>query len=180
MRILVPLFSIVIAVGIFFGLTRKEMDASAPLVERRTNLNAALESARRVQVVRETLQEEYNSFSSADLARLHKLLPSHVDNVRLVIDINGMAATYGMTLRDIQIQQSPDVTKPVQSIVGDSPEHLDIKFGVSGNYESLKLFLADLGRSLRIVDITDLAFTSRDSDVYDFSIGLRTYWLQDK
>ena len=182
MKILIPIISLAIAIGIFVGPTRTAIDVSKPLVQKRADLNDALDSARRIQTVRDTLQEQYNSFSSDELTRLHKMVPSHVDNVRLVIDINGMASTYGMLLKDIQVEQAEDtVEKPgLGTLIGDSPEHLDIRFTVSGTYDSLKLFVADLGRSLRIVDITDLTFSAKDIDIYDFTIGLRTYWLQDK
>ena len=75
----------------------------------------------------------------------------------------------------IEVQQVLDpITNPnVGLIKGDSAEHLDIHFTVSGTYESLKLFLTDLGRSLRIVDITDLSFSAQDLDLYEFSINLR-------
>jgi len=182
MRLLVPLISLVAAVVIFFGPTRSALEASKPLVVKRADLEQALENARKIQAVRESLQERYNAFSSSDLGRLTKLLPSHVDNVRLVIDINGMASTYGMTIKNIEIGQTvnPIENPTATSITPDGPEHLDIRFTVSGGYESLKSFLTDLGRSLRIVDITDITFSSKDIDLYDFTIALRTYWLQDK
>ncbi|HEY9582966.1 MAG TPA: type 4a pilus biogenesis protein PilO [Candidatus Paceibacterota bacterium] len=182
MKLLLPLISLVAAAGIFFGPTRSALNATTPLTEQRTSLEEALVSAQKIQTVRETLQERYNSFSSSDLARLSKMVPSHVDNVRLVIDINAMASAYGMNLKDIEIGQTVDaIENPAAgTIAGDGAEHLDMRFTVSGTYESLKLLLADLGKSLRIVDITDLTFNSRNLDVYDFSIALRTYWLQDK
>jgi len=181
MRILVPLIAIIGAIVIFAGPTRSNLAATNPLIAERTELDAALDSAQKIQVVRETLQERYNAFRPDDLNRLSKMLPSHVDNVRLVIDINNMASAYGMVLKDIEIQQTVDNVKNAGGIIkGDGPEHLDFRFAVSGSYQALKLFLADLGKSLRIVDITDMTFSAKDTDVYDFTVGLRTYWLQDR
>lgn len=182
MKFLFPLLAIVAAAVIFFGPTKSALNASKPLETKRADLEAALASAEQIQGVREKLQEKYNSFSSSDIARLKRMVPSHVDNVRLVIDINGMASTYGMALKNIEIGQTVDPLQnpSASAITGDNAEHLDIRFTVTGNYQSLKSLLTDLGRSLRIVDITDLTFTARDNDLYDFSIALRTYWLQDK
>ncbi len=182
MRTILPVIMVVVAVAIFFGPTRSALRASEPLASRRVDLEQALESAKKIQSARESLQARYNSFKSSDLARLQKLLPSHVDNVRLVIDINGMASGHGMLLRNIEVEQVLDpITNPgAGAIRGDDPEHLDIHFTVSGSYESLKRFLSDLGKSLRIVDIADISFDSKETDLYEFSINLRTYWLQDK
>ena len=110
------------------------------------------------------------------------MIPAHVDNVRLVIDINSMADKYGMVLKNIEIGKGSSGNKDpsLSTITGDGPEYLDMRFLVSGSYDAMKLFVTDLSRSLRIVDITDLTFSARDLDLYDFSISLRTYWLQDK
>ncbi|HEY4505029.1 MAG TPA: type 4a pilus biogenesis protein PilO [Candidatus Paceibacterota bacterium] len=181
-RSLIPLVMIVVAVGIFFGPTRSVLNATEPLTNQRVDLEHALESAQKIQSVRESLQTTYNSFKSSDLSRLQKLVSSHVDNVRLVIDINNMAATYGMFLRNIEVEQVADLISNASAgtIMSDNPEHLDIHFTVSGSYESLKLFLDDLGKSLRLVDITDLSFVAKDINLYDYSVNIRTYWLQDK
>src|SRR3989344_6431630 len=108
MRSLIPIILIGAAVAIFFGPTRSALRATEPLSATRADLEQALESARKIQSARESLQAQYNSFKSSDLANLQKLLPSHVDNVRLVIDINGMASTYGMIFRNIEVEQVQD------------------------------------------------------------------------
>src|SRR3989338_6229066 len=134
-RLLLPLIAIVGAVVIFFGPTRSSLEATEPLIDRRTDLQEALENAKKIQTVRETLQERYASFSQTDLTRLQKMVPSHVDNVRLVIDVNGMASTYGMSLKDIEIGQTLDpIENPAAgTIIGDGPEYLDVRFGVTGS-----------------------------------------------
>ncbi len=177
-----PIFCIAAAVVIFFVPTRKALQDTEPLTQKRTDLELALTNAKKIQTVRESLQSQYASFKQDDLNRLEKMVPIHVDNVRLVIDINNMASAYGMTLKDIQVEQAaePSESPTPGALVGDTAEHLDLRFTVSGTYEALKLLLGDLGKSLRIVDITDIAFSSKESDTYDFAIGLRTYWLQDK
>ena len=57
---------------------------------------------------------------------------------------------------------------------------LTLGFNVTGDYEALRAFLADLSRSLRLVDIVSLSFTpSRDSDLIQYSFEVRTYWLNE-
>ncbi|OHB18661.1 MAG: hypothetical protein A2749_01195 [Parcubacteria group bacterium RIFCSPHIGHO2_01_FULL_45_26] len=181
-RSLISPIMIVLAAIVFFGPTRSTLKSIEPLTERRMSLEQALTSAQKIQSVRESLQSSYNSFKGSDLARLQKLLPPHVDNVRLVIDINGIAEAYGMTLRNIEIEQNKDKDGEgaPPTVKNGKPEHLGIRFTLSGGYESFKQFLGDLGKSLRIVDIGDISFQAKEEDYYDFSVHLRTYWLQDK
>jgi Tfp pilus assembly protein PilO len=182
MKVLIPLIALIASGVIFFGPTRGAIEDTKPLTTKRTDLNEALVNARKIQEVRESLQNRYNAFKAEDLTRLQKMIPSHVDNVRLVIDINNMAAQYGMTLKNIEIGQGvEDAQNPsLGTITGDGPDHLDMRFSVTGSYDAMKLFIADLGKSLRIVEVTDMTFSGGDKDLYDFSISIRTYWLQDK
>ena len=53
-----------------------------------------------------------------------------------------------------------------------------ISFSVSATYEKFQDFLADLEKSLRLVEITDLSVSGNNTGLYDFSVGLKTYWLK--
>ena len=50
---------------------------------------------------------------------------------------------------------------------------------VTASYDNFIAFLKDLEKSLRLVDVVSLTFTAPESSpTYDFTIGLKTYWLK--
>ena len=57
-------------------------------------------------------------------------------------------------------------------------ELIGLSFSVAGTYTNLRAFLADLERSLRIVDVRALSFTAGDKDSNEYSIELDTYWFK--
>jgi len=168
-------------------------------------LEDTLEQARELQSVRDKLLTKYNSFTPDDIERLGKLLPDHVDNVRLIIDIDEMARRYGLAIQDIEMKKRQEPLARTAAVpegeddfavgaraareAAEAEEGLDepklsfltLSFSVIAPYERFLAFLRDLERSLRIVDVTELSFTSsKDAATkgHLFKVAVKTYWLQ--
>jgi Tfp pilus assembly protein PilO len=54
---------------------------------------------------------------------------------------------------------------------------LDITFSVSGTYSDFKMFLADIERSLVLMEVTKITFTKSEGDTMRFVMGVRLYSL---
>src|SRR3989338_7429840 len=85
--------------GLFFGYvspTYGRLTGSAVLKEKsieelrkdQDDYKDALSKAHEIEKARSGLLEIYNSIPEKDLEKLLKLLPDHIDSVRLIIDIN--------------------------------------------------------------------------------------------
>ncbi len=176
-RFLIPIILILVAFGLFFGFTRDAVDAIYVAQEKIAELDQALSNDKDLRKIRTQKLEIYNSFSNADLDRINKLLPDSIDNVRLIIDIDNIAAKYGMVVKNAKIKtdaSAPDVVgrngKKYGSVV--------LSFSTTGAYNDLRLFLRDLETSLRLVDVTGLSFNASDKDSQEYAFEVRTYWLK--
>ena len=184
-KFLLSIILIAAAIYVFFGPTKGRLADATPLKAERADLEEALENVKKIQAKREALSGQYNSFQGNHLDRLEKMLPGHVDNVRLAIDINKMASDVGMSLKDIDIRAlSGENSTRARNQISEATtvgglSYLDFRFVVSGPYEGMKILMSDLARSIRIVDITELEFTSQDVNLFDFNVGLRTYWQNE-
>ncbi len=170
MRFWLPIFLIILSFTLFFGLTSTVLDQISALSARSATFNDALSNANELRAVRESLLSTYKKFPAEDLTRLKKMLPSEVDNVRLIIDVDNIAARYGMQLKNVHFK--------TEGTIPEGKDYGTVTFGfsVQGSYSTLKTFLADLERSLRLVDLTSLSFNSGEKDLYEYTIELTTYW----
>lgn len=177
--IFVTIVLFILAGGVFFGFTDPRYVSIQALTEEYEKLDRATEKMRELNEERAQLQEERNQFSPDDLDRLHKALPDNVDNVKLINDLNGIAERYNMTVRNARVVFE---TNSSGDIVVDENLHgvVSVQFSVSGPYQTFLSFLRKLEQSLRIVDITNISFSSSstDSDFYEYQISLKTYWLR--
>jgi Tfp pilus assembly protein PilO len=172
------------AIALFAFYTKPSYDGLEAVQQQIDQYDQALEKADELQRLKQSLLSRYNSFNPEDINRLYRLLPDHVDNVRLVLDIDTLASKHGLALQNVVISAAATEDE-AQEIIGPSfQEHgeLSIGFATTGQYDRFVSFLTDLERGLRIVDVVQLKITPTASGsgepVYRFDIVLRTYWLK--
>ncbi len=172
----------------FMLYTRPAYDAVQAKLGENSQYDAALNKAAQLQAVKQGLLDKYNKFSPNDLERLQKLLPDHVDNVALILDLDNLASHYGLGLENVDVSApaSAATSKTAVGAVGAAGlkyDSLMIKFSTHATYQEFSRFLMDLEASLRVVDLVTLSIgdgggTQNGEPVYNFSISLRTYWLK--
>ena len=179
MRTLLPVLFLVIAASIFFGYIDPAYSRIQELRTEESEFNEALTRSRELQQVRDQLLSRYNVIAPQSIARLEKLLPDNIDNVRLILDMDSIAARYGMRTRNVQLQ-SGDGRASAGQIGQDERAYQSVvlSFSVSGSYDNFRAFIADLERSLRLVDVVNISFTPTESGVYDYAVSVKTYWLK--
>lgn len=185
------IFSVIafIAAGaIFFLYTQPTYDAVKSSSSQISQYDEALNKAAELQQLKQTLLSKYNTFNPSDIEKLHKLLPDHVDNVRLILDIDSIAGRHGMAIQNVVVSssQSSGGSQTAIGTVSSSKQKYDsltLKFTSQGTYENFRGFLADIQKSLRIVDLTSLTITRAGNSggsaaLYNYDVTLRTYWLK--
>lgn len=190
MRYLLPVILIGVALATFFAFVNPTYSEVKLLRADSARYDEALTSAQQLQAERDALNEKYRNLSAADLERLNKLLPDNVDNIRLIINLQQMAQTYGMAVSSVKFDAAAaNTAKGSQTAAVSAAEVaqaqkdygvFDLEFTTNGSYENFQKFLKDLESSLRITDIQSVGFTS-DSTAkqgYLYTIKLKTYWLK--
>ncbi|MBL7045629.1 MAG: type 4a pilus biogenesis protein PilO [Parcubacteria group bacterium] len=178
-KLLVPLIALAVSAGVFFGYIDPTYEKVKATKAVDIQFNQALSKSRELQEIRDTLLSRFNTFSQADLDRLVKMLPDNIDNVRLILDIDGIASKYNMRTRNVQIATNTGDSADAIRIDTGATDSVVLSFSVAGSYEDFIEFLKDLESSLRIVDVLSLKFDStKPGDLYEFGVSIRTYWLK--
>ncbi len=195
-RIILPIILIGIAVGTFLMFTAPIYQDIPVLRAEVDSYNEALSNSKALENERDKLTSKYNSIDKENLAKLEKLVPDNIDNIRLILEIEKVAQPYGMVLKDVKYNTEEVETGAV--IGGGSPGNqaarlamqrdyrvLDMEFSVSGTYDKFLDFTKDLERNLRIIDIVAVTFSSEvdpkvnPSGVYKYNFKIKTYWLKN-
>ena len=111
-----PIFStilIVLAVVVFFSFVNPTYEEVRALSEESAQFDNALNRSKELQSVRDELLSRYNTFSNENLDRIEKLLPDNLDNVRLILDLDGIASKYGMLIKNVSIADKEEETSGV-------------------------------------------------------------------
>ncbi len=190
MRFIIAILGFSIAGGVFILYTKPSYDAVKVAQAEIAQYDQALDRANELQELKQSLLSRYNTFDPGDIERLHKLLPDHVDNVRLVLDFDNLANKHNLAIQNVVIGRgTPDAvpgrTQNAEVIGGVTKayESLTLKFSTQGTYQGFVTFMEDVQASLRIVDLVSLTLAAASAEqtgepVYRFDVTIRTYWLK--
>lgn len=179
MKSVLPIILILAAFGLFFFFTNARYQHIKLLQSDIRSYDVALGKSEQVLKKRGELQAKYAQFATPDLSALEKLLPNHVDNVQLILDINGIARNHNMSISKIKIDQAPAASKDAP--LGPSTKSYSsilVSFRTQATYANFVSFMKDLEEGLRLVDVTDLSFKIGDKAINDYSVTIKTYWLK--
>jgi len=188
-RGLLAIVFLLLSGGIFFFYTKPAYDTVQDQQAKIAQYDQALEKAAQLQQLKQSLLSRYNAFDPNDVDRIQKLIPDHVDNIGLILDLNSLAAQHGMALENVDVTNAgATATDAAATTIGSKQQDYDsltLRFTTHSTYGNFETFLKDLEASLRIVDLTALAIT-RDSGanasvngpLYQYQITIRTYWLK--
>lgn len=154
------------------------------LAEKQT-LNQALANAAKVKEKIASLEQAQKSISPEDLAKLDKFIPDHIDNINLIIDVNNIALSNGMTIKGVRVRSGGDsvsgsggVGSEEVASAQDKIAETYVSFSVSGSYDDLLKFLDSLANSLRVADVTSLSFSVDDKGNNQYNFEIKTYWVK--
>jgi Tfp pilus assembly protein PilO len=190
-RFIIAIVGFGIAGGVFVLYTKPAYDRIQGLQTEIAQYDQALERANELQRLKQELLTKFNAFNPADIERLQKLLPDHVDNVRLILDFDNLASRHSLAIQNVVIGRATDPDAPqgknAPEVIGgnDRPyDSLTLRFSTQGTYPGFVTFMEDLQASLRIVDLVSLSLARASQEeeagepYYRFDVAIRTYWLK--
>lgn len=190
MRIIFTLVRIIAGVLIIVVLVsplKKEVDN---LKLQQKNLSVTQSDAKQYATLGQDVVNRYQSLDPSQIQRLKKMVPDAIDTVRLINDVNGIAKSTSMTLKKVDYNPE-EIKKGGTEDLRTATENsrllygsYSIRFAVVGSYKNFLSFVEELENSLRILDITNISFSSNASqnspqDVYEYTITAKTYWLRN-
>jgi Tfp pilus assembly protein PilO len=206
MRFIMPIILIGIAITSFFMFTNPMYNDITSLRTQVSSYNEALANSKTLENERDQLTQKESAIDPANLVKLEKLLPSSIENIRLILQIEQIASTYNMVVKNIKYDTTD--TNSTVSTGGTGASAAPVVGGIQGggtlqvaskNYGTWNLgfsttstynnfinFTKDLEKNLRIVDVSSIQFSSGTSvglspnspGSYNYDFNLKTYWLK--
>jgi Tfp pilus assembly protein PilO len=186
-RTILPIILLAAAIGLFVMYTNGTYTGDQALAAEHASYQAALGTAKELRQQRDQLLAKRNTFSTDDVQKLQRMLPDTVDNIRLIIDINNIAARHNLSLKNVVLGDvsSGSVGKSATAVgsSGDPVGSVTLGFTVSAGYNDFRAFLADLEHSLRIINVEKIDLKEAPgpsgvtTDLNDYQLTIRTYWL---
>ncbi len=195
-KLIIPVLLIGLSFGSYFlytqpiyGEAKVVKEEVVKLKDNEEKLNAALKK-------KDNLATTYNALDTTLVARLEKLMPDNLDNIKLIIDVDRTAKQYGTILNAVKFdvdQQAKAATgtaagAAASTSVRDNKTALESKkdynsfsltMTFTGTFDNFTKLMGDMEKNLRIIDVTSIVFDAQDTkEVYKFEVKAKIYWLK--
>jgi len=185
-RNLVATILIIAAIGVYFTVTKSMIADARQVQAANAELVKALESADQIIKLRNDVNQEYQRISPENRARLDKMIPSAVDNIRLVIDLDNLAKSKGFVLSDVKASVPSNTNSPGRAAAasGAAPigepvlDKVQVSLSAVTSYEKFIEFMQAIEANLRIMDLSSLKVSAAEGGLYSFTAKYQTYWLR--
>jgi Tfp pilus assembly protein PilO len=179
MKLISSILFIAASVLVFFFLVDPLYGVVKELRTNVSTYNSALSNSTDLQKIRDELVDTFKQISENDKEKLSHLLPSTINNIELILEIEKIANLYGMPISDIRFDSSVGIktnttedregTNNTGRVVAENdPSNylpygvFPISFVIEGKYNTFLEFLQGLESNLRIVDIKSISFNVPD------------------
>lgn len=191
-------FAILVLVGVLvFVLVLPQLEGIMSLTSKLSkNQKEAQDVKSKFETTRRAISQ-FQSLKDADIAVVESAFPSKVDLPDLLVLTDSLISRAGLLGENIAISVSEDgpaKPNPQISVAAGaiaprfiSPAEVsgrgevNINFSVVGNYESFKVFLGTLEKSLRIFDVQSISFATppeseKIAGAFRFGVSMKTYF----
>ncbi len=179
-----PFAALILALALIFGYIVPTYKNS--IVTAQAHIKSyenALAAARDFTQKEAQLTQARAALPPDSLARLTAFLPDGVNNVQLILDLDGLAARSGMVLSNFDIDvnsvsNTSSAGPTALALQSSNPvDSVQLTVETTGTYAQFRSFLAGIEQSLRPLDIVNLTVMSAAGGTYKYDLTIRIYWL---
>jgi hypothetical protein len=172
---------VLLAIALFYAYTSPQYQEVKALRASAGEYQDVLDNVSNIAAARDALLVDYQSIPRNQVERMSKMIPDTVDTVRLALDLDTIASRYGITLKDVKVDTKGDPNSALAVLPNNSVsyEKAMVTFSFISNYDNFIRFLADLERSLRLMDVKSVFFATTEGGLYEHKMVVETYWLKN-
>lgn len=191
------LFIIITVVGFFWYIQPTYADIN-DLQDEIGQYDTALSQVSQLQTQLNDKLQQRDAVTSQQLDRLDRIVPSTIDTVRFLIELDRIAAQHGMSVQDVSFSGAPQqfggsgsgsASGAAES--GGDQEGIDLNtleasFSVAGSYTDIQNLLRDLEAASRLMDVVSFSLSTPegseesdsglDNENNTYEIRIQTYW----
>jgi hypothetical protein len=128
-------------------------------------------------------------YQSTQTERLDVLVPAEINEVKILTDLSKLATDRNMLFGNVtventegesnsnQVEQMDDEEGSSRQLAYSEIASTELTFSVFGTYEQFKSFLADIERSLVLMEITNISFTTGEGDLQQYEVTVNVFAL---
>ncbi len=168
---------LVLSISVVYAFIMPFIGNSSRLLGEKARYQEALDQVSNIEAKKNALETEFKQISAAQINKVETLIPSSLNFVKLIADIDAAASKYGISIDKVSSTNNSSAAGSISETQNiEDYNSATISFEFASTYTQFNDFLNDLEKSLRILDIKSIQITTGENTVYTYKLSLSTYW----
>ena len=181
MKTIFTIILLIAAAGLIFWGSQPIWNDIGALRAERAAVADALAQLHKLEALRDDLLKTYNGIPRSKIERLGDFLPQKPDSGNILVMLEKLTRDRGIRLRRVEFVKDTNQAAQAQGagiIKREEKKYNTVfySFTVAASYEGFRSLLAALEKNLRIVDVTDIAFTGGTANLFEFTLKAKSYY----
>jgi Tfp pilus assembly protein PilO len=174
-----------ICIGMYFVYISPAVSEVKSLSLKKASYDNVLLKSKEVVAKRDEIFVEYNNIPKDSIDKLNKIVPETFNSVLFANDINAMASSNGLAVKDFKV--NPQRTEDRDTMTNQQAVNpyitTVVTFRLVGQYSQFIKFLTDIESSLRLLDVVNLSVKTlggqkSTDDSLEYLLEINTYSLR--
>jgi Tfp pilus assembly protein PilO len=180
---LFPILCILISVVLVIVVVNPSLDKLRLVKQQLIELKESERQVEKLIADYDQLRDKYQAVTDQDRQVLEKVLPSNINNVRLILELERIAELRGLGFKDVDVVLKKDQNQQAQIVNTDQQQLRKVQASITlvGDYGSFVQYLSDLEKSLRLITMKTIDFQAqrieKKQTQFEYKIVLETYWF---
>jgi Tfp pilus assembly protein PilO len=180
---LFPIFCVLVSIVLIIVVVNPSLDKLKAVKQQLVELKESERQVEKLIADYDQLREKYQAVSDQDRQVLEKVLPSNINNVRLILELERIAELRGLGFKDVDVVLKKDENQQSQIIDVNRQQLRKVVASITlvGDYGAFVQYLSDLEKSLRLITMKTIDFQAQRQEKkptqFEYKLVLETYWF---
>jgi len=177
---LLPIVCVIISVLLLVIVINPSLAKLKIVQAQLVELRQSEERVNELMSIYDELRSTYQQISEQDKQVLEKALPSNINNVRLILELERIAELRGLGFKDVDVVLKTE-TNNSETTGPQQLRKVQAKITLIGDYPAFVEYVGDLEKSLRILTMRSVDFRAlrveKKPTQFEYDLVLETYWF---
>jgi Tfp pilus assembly protein PilO len=173
---------LVLTLSIGYVFTYPSFNEISALMVEQDKYQHYLDTVADIESKKNQLVEKFNQISEDDRKSIDAVLPNSFDFVKLIAQIDAIASKNGILIDRVTSREiDPSVGGSIAEAQPAAPyRSAIIGFSFDSSHDKFNIFMTDLEKSLRILDIKSVRINPAPAGFNAYTVEFQTYWLKSQ
>ena len=154
----IPIFCVILSAMMILFIIDPALKKAKMYKIELADLQATEQKVQSILKIYDNLNDKFKQIDASVLENVNVALPENVNNVKLILALEGIAKSHSMALKDVKVELKDNQNTQQSESQTPDLKKVTIEVSVIGSYDSYLAFMKDVEQSMQLMTFKQVDF----------------------